>query len=268
MPAPLGDSYAAKLTSWHTASQDNNPFTVYVVTVRKDNAQWRVFRRYKEWEDLRGRLCQWCGNAPQMPGKMLFGRMRLEVIETRVLGLNNFLQQILSGSQYACADLVDFLERDRNVPPAGLDLVPDASDVPDSTSAQGDGSADGAHQAQLKRLVDAASVALISVSQDVPALDPGYLHDRAATYAATLRPSEGPLAGSVISLAAPAAAAAGVDAQGPSAAAIEAALDKMFAAPPTDPTEIDFARETAAAVSGALSSIGVQGKHDVLVSVG
>ena len=59
-----------------------------------------------------------------------------------------------------------------------------------------------------------------------------------------------------------------LDAQGPSAAAIEAALDKMFAAPPTDPTEIDFARETAAAVSGALSSIGVQGKHDVLVSVG
>ena len=40
------------LTSWHTASQDNNPFTVYVVTVRKDNSQWRVFRRYKEWEEL------------------------------------------------------------------------------------------------------------------------------------------------------------------------------------------------------------------------
>ena len=52
---------------------------MYVVTVRKNNQQWQVFRRYKEWEDLRTRLCQFCGGAPQMPGKMLFGRMRPEV---------------------------------------------------------------------------------------------------------------------------------------------------------------------------------------------
>ena len=56
-----------------------SPFTVYVVTVRKDNQQWRVFRRFKEWEDLRDRLRGWCGTAPPMPGKVLFGRMRPEV---------------------------------------------------------------------------------------------------------------------------------------------------------------------------------------------
>ena len=56
-----------------------SPFTVYVVTVRKGNTQWRVFRRFKEWEDLRDRLRGWCGHAPPMPGKVLFGRMRPEV---------------------------------------------------------------------------------------------------------------------------------------------------------------------------------------------
>ena len=50
-----------------------------MVTVRKGNSQWQVFRRYKEWEELRMRLCQNFGNAPPMPGKMLFGRMRPEV---------------------------------------------------------------------------------------------------------------------------------------------------------------------------------------------
>ena len=62
-----------------------SPFTVYVVTVRKGNAQWRVFRRFKEWEDLRDRLRGWCGNSPPMPGKVLFGRMRPEV-STRGFG--------------------------------------------------------------------------------------------------------------------------------------------------------------------------------------
>ena len=261
MPAPAGDTYAAKLTSFHTAlPADNNPFTVYVVTVRKDNAQWRVFRRYKEWEDLRARLHQWCGNAPQMPGKMLFGRMRPEVIETRVLGLNNFLQQILAGPQYACADVVDFLERERNMPPQGLDMVLDVGDAPDAGAS--DGSADGTHQAQLKRLVDATSMALISVSNEVPSLDPSYLVDRASTYAATLKPTDGPPAGSIIPLQQ--AATAG----GASPAAIEASIEKLLAAAPTTPAEIAYARETASAVSSAVGGLGVQGKHDVLVSVG
>ena len=53
-----------------------------------------------------------------MPGKMLFGRMRPEVIEARVIGLNQFLQQVLALPQFACPDLVDFLERERNMPRA------------------------------------------------------------------------------------------------------------------------------------------------------
>ena len=47
--------------------------------MREEGGRWRIFRRYKEWEDLRMRLHQWCGGAPQMPGKVLFGRMRPEV---------------------------------------------------------------------------------------------------------------------------------------------------------------------------------------------
>ena len=90
-----GETYAAKLSSFHIVQLEQNPFTVYVVTVRKANSQWRIFRRYKEWEDLRVRLHQWCGSAPNMPGKMLFGRMRPEVIEQRVVGLNQFLQPLL-----------------------------------------------------------------------------------------------------------------------------------------------------------------------------
>ena len=102
----------------------HSPFTVYVVTVRKNNAQWQVFRRYKEWEDLRTRLCQRCGGAPTMPGKMLFGRMRPEVIETRVLGLNHFLQMVLSSPLYsACEDLIEFLENEKNMPPPVIFLL-------------------------------------------------------------------------------------------------------------------------------------------------
>ena len=140
-----------------------SPFTVYVITVRKGNAQWQVFRRYKEWEELRARLQHRCGGAPPMPGKMLFGRMRPEVceaasvasrslcayacarlcvcvcvfgralsdslppatqsraaqvIETRVLGLNHFLQMVLSSPLYAASeDVMEFLEYEKNMPP-------------------------------------------------------------------------------------------------------------------------------------------------------
>ena len=223
-----GEMYAAKLTSFHVASLDNNPFTVYVVTVRKQNAQWRVFRRYKEWEDLRMRLHQWCGTAPQMPGKVLFGRMRPEVTEQRVVGLNHFLQQALTNAQYACPDLIDFLEREKNQPPAGLDLVIDPHELPDAATP--DGSAEVARQAQLKQLVDATSAAFIPVSNEPPTLDPSGLAERASMYAATLRPLEGPAAGSVLPLAPPAAPP-------PSALAVDAVLQRLLAEPPTEPAE-------------------------------
>eukprot|EP00965_Chrysotila_dentata_P208248 6184595-Pleurochrysis_carterae.AAC.2 len=55
------------------------PFTVYVVTVKKGGQQWSVYRRYREWEELRIKLIQQLGSAPPMPPKQLFGRMRPEV---------------------------------------------------------------------------------------------------------------------------------------------------------------------------------------------
>ena len=254
--------YAAKLTSFHTASLDNNPFTVYVVSVRKENQQWRVFRRYKEWEDLRGRLHQWCGTAPQMPGKMLFGRMRPEVIEARVIGLNQFLQQVLASPQFACPDLVDFLERERNMPPAGLEGMLDPHEVAGDMGGGTDGSAEGARQSQLKQLVEATSAAFIPVSHEPPSLDPSYLAERAGAYAATLRPAKGPAAGSVLTLAPP-------PTPPPGAPAVEAALQKLLAEP-TGASKADaaLARSTAEEMEKAVSGIAVQGKHEVLVSVG
>lgn len=104
--------FRAQLSSFHTANPDNkwvhlpvpllahafvseffltvarldfgSPFTVYVVTVQKGAAQWHVFRRYKEWEELRAQLNQVYGTAPAMPPKQLFGRMRPEVSDVRV----------------------------------------------------------------------------------------------------------------------------------------------------------------------------------------
>ena len=61
-----------------------------------------------------------------MPGKMLFGRMRPEVIESRVVGLDNFLQLCMVTPLYAsCPVLTDFLTRGMDAPPPGLDLVDD-----------------------------------------------------------------------------------------------------------------------------------------------
>ena len=111
-PAPLW----LILSILHTAVC--SPFTVYVVTVQKGGNQWQVFRRYKELEELRAIVHQNCGSAPPMPPKQLFGRMRPEVIESRVLGLNHFLQLLLSSPQYASTrELADFLEREMNMPP-------------------------------------------------------------------------------------------------------------------------------------------------------
>ena len=63
-------SYSARLSSFHTVSPEFNPFTVYVITVRKSGQpQWQVFRRYGEWEDLRAKLERQVGSAPPMPKK-------------------------------------------------------------------------------------------------------------------------------------------------------------------------------------------------------
>ena len=154
--------FAATLTSFHTASPDRDPYTIYVITVKKGAQQWQVFRRYREWEDLRAQLQQQTGSAPQMPRKMLFGRMRPEVIESRVVGLDNFLQLCLVTPLYAsCPNLLDFLTREKDMPPEGLDLM-DLGDPNFDTQAAGeaDGSPYGQHQAQLKQLVESASQAL------------------------------------------------------------------------------------------------------------
>ena len=61
--------FSATLTSFHTASPDKDPYTIYVITVKKGAQQWQVFRRYREWEDLRTALQQQTGSSPQMPRK-------------------------------------------------------------------------------------------------------------------------------------------------------------------------------------------------------
>ena len=238
-------------------------FTVYVVTVRKQNSQWRIFRRYKEWEDLRVRLHQWCGGSPQMPGKSLFGRMRPEVIEQRVLGLNQFLQQSLTSPQFACPDLIDFLEREKNMPPPGLELDFETDEANPDAASGPEGSAEQAKMLQLKQLVESTSAAFIPVSNEPPAVDPSYLADRAATYAATLKPSEGPAAGSVISLAPPTAPP-------PTVAAVESALERLLAAAEgsADPEATSLALSTAKGLGEAMAALQVQGKHEVTVSVG
>jgi len=255
--------YSAKLSSFHTANHDNNPFTVYVITVRKGNAQWQVFRRYKEWEELRARLQHRCGGAPPMPGKMLFGRMRPEVIETRVLGLNHFLQMVLSSPLYAASeDVMEFLEYEKNMPPPGLDLVLDPHDAPDTAAPEG--SVEATRQAQLKRLVDAASQAFIPVSQEVPALDAAYLAERAAAYTSSLRPSAGPSAGTSL----PLKPTQSTPPPPPSAGGLEAALERMLLKPPTAAADAALARSTASAAAGGLADVAVRGKHEVLVTVG
>ena len=181
-----------------------------------------------------------------------------QVIETRVLGLNAFLQMVLSSPTYATStDLVDFLERERNLPPPGLDLILDPHDAPESSSAEG--TAEGTRQAMMKRLMEAASHAFISVSQEPPALDARYLNDRAALYASTLRPAKGPPAGSTLPLK-PAPKTAR-----PSAAAIEEAMQRLLLAPPTNPEETALVKATAESAAAALAGMAIpQGKYQVI----
>ena len=174
-PAPF---HGLTSSSSHCA---RSPFTVYVLTVKKGPASWNVFRRYREWEDLRMRLIQQLGSAPPMPPKTLFGRMRPEVIENRVLGLNHFLQLCLGTPLYAShRSLTDFLEK--NTPPLGLDANLLDPSIHNGAAAIPEDAGVGAHSQQLKRLVNATAMAFISVSQEAPAVDPSYLAERSRYY--------------------------------------------------------------------------------------
>ena len=62
-------NFMSPLTPCGCLTMCRSPFTVYVVTVLKEGHQWQVFRRFKEWEQLRESLQRTCGNAPTLPGK-------------------------------------------------------------------------------------------------------------------------------------------------------------------------------------------------------
>lgn len=195
-----------------------------------------------------------------------------QVIEARVLGLQQFLAMALASPQYMCPEFVDFLEREKNQPPVGLDvdvLEPHDTSSTDAGVGGGEGSIEGVRQAQLKQIVDAAALAFISVSRDLsqeaPQLDSAYLNERSQMYANMLRPAEGPPPGSTLSLSPPAAPDASA---APLPTSVEAAISRLLAEPPTNPSEASLVRATAAAVNGALGSIAVQGNHEVIVTVG
>ena len=92
------------------------------------------------------------------------------------------------------------------------------------------------------------------------------LAERSATYASSLRLATGPPVGSTFSL--------GTHASGappPSDAAVATLMSQMLSEPVSsraDRDDANLARTTAAAVADALQQITVQGKHEVLVSIG
>mmetsp|Transcript_11338 Transcript_11338/g.24495 ORF Transcript_11338/g.24495 Transcript_11338/m.24495 type:complete len:267 (+) Transcript_11338:108-908(+) len=246
---------SAQLTAFHTASAEHNPFTVYVVTVKKGGQQWSVYRRYREWEELRIKLIQQLGSAPPMPPKQLFGRMRPEVIENRVLGLNHFLQLCLSTPIYAShRALEDFLTRQKNTPPEGLDPSLLEAPLDGAGTAAGNGSA-GLQQQQLNDIVNAASQALISVSQEPPALDAAYLHERSRMYASAIAANPSMLPPGVkvdrrIPLAAPPAS---TDVSAAQVAAVASSVKAMLAAQPVSAEHTRSVKQAAAAASTAVA---------------
>ena len=133
-----------------------------------------------QWEDLRTALQQQTGSSPQMPGKMLFGRMRPEVIESRVVGLDNFLQLCMVTPLYAsCPVLTDFLTRGMDAPPPGLDLVDLGEAKFDAQAARGGGRAWSrlgvrarAGRAQVRR-AGAPRVTLLLATHPHPNPNPG-----------------------------------------------------------------------------------------------
>lgn len=258
----MAAQFSATLTSFHTASPDKDPYTIYVITVKKGAQQWQVFRRYREWEDLRAQLQQQTGQAPQMPRKMLFGRMRPEVIESRVVGLDNFLQLCMVTPLYAsCPMLTDFLTREKDTPPEGLDLV-DLGDPKFDAQQPGDaddGSPYGQHQMQLKQLVESASQAFIAVATEPPQLDQTYVHERTRAYASGMQASTGLAVGSTVPLKPPASTA-----RDDGASAV-LAIERLINAPPLAPADVNLLQTTAAAAaSQGMGGFAVQGKHPLV----
>ena len=133
-----------------------------------------------QWEDLRTALQQQTGSSPQMPGKMLFRRMRPEGIESRVVGLDNFLQLCMVTPLYAsCPVLTDFLTRGMDAPPPGLDLVDLGEAKFDAQAARGGGRAWSrlgvrarAGRAQVRR-AGAPRVTLLLATHPHPNPNPG-----------------------------------------------------------------------------------------------
>jgi len=248
---------SATLSGFHTASPDNNPFTIYVVTVKKDGAQWQVFRRYREWEDLRTRLIQQLGSAPPMPPKQLFGRMRPEVIENRILGLSHFLQLCVSTPMYAShRALDDFLCRQKNTPPEGLDpslIEPPLYSANDGGGQTGGGGT-GVQRQQLQELVLAASQAFIPVSQEAPPLDPVYLAERSRMFASAagtkLPPDLTP--GATLSLTRPVASGSNAD---DAAAAVSSAIAQLLEVAAPSVEETALLEETSTAAGAAMASM-------------
>ena len=246
-------SYSARLSSFHTVSPEFNPFTVYVITVRKSGQpQWQVFRRYREWEDLRARIERVVGTAPPMPKKNIFGRMRPEVIERRVQGLNEFLQLCITNPSYAgLRDLADFLEREKNVAPEGLDMSTDSELRESEVGGAADASPVGERQQMLHQLIQSAQSNFIKLSHEPALLDDVYAQERARAYAVQAKALSGVNIGGRLALGAPAAAPAGGDA----AAAAAAALQVALAAPSPAPAELALAQQTAAAAAQAVAAM-------------
>uniref|UniRef100_A0A7S0NX90 PX domain-containing protein n=1 Tax=Calcidiscus leptoporus TaxID=127549 RepID=A0A7S0NX90_9EUKA len=260
---------SAALTAFHTAAAEHNPFTVYVLTVKKGSTGWQVFRRYREWEDLRMKFIQQLGSSPPMPPKQLFGRMRPEVIENRVLGLNHFLQLCLTTPMYAAHPaLDDFLNANKNTPPEGIDpylleapLKGDVGSVGLQASAM--------DQQQLKDIVLAASQAFISVSQVVPTLDNAYLLERARMYASamTTPPARLPAnfkPGDRLDLSAPPAAP-------PSTAAVQSVMvsaRELYDTPTAADAEVAAVQQIAAAASAAWAASALSTTPRVPVVLG
>ena len=128
-----------------------------VVEQVQARGHWGLDARYREWEDLRAKLERQVGSAPPMPKKNLFGRMRPDVIERRVQGLNEFLQLCITNPSYAgLRDLADFLEREKNVAPEGLDMSTDSELRESEVGGAADASPVGERQQMLHQLIQSA----------------------------------------------------------------------------------------------------------------
>ena len=257
----------ASISSFHTASPEFQPFTVYVLRVELDDKLTHtVYRRYREFEDLRMRLLHQLGSAPSMPPKTLFGRMRPEIIESRILGLNHFLQLCINTPMYAAhRSFLEFLEK--NHPPDGFDVA--LLDPVELTSGQLGGVDDERNllDRQLKQIVATASHAFISLSQEAPQLDAAYLQERSRMLAAAIRVSERLppclVPGTTLSLR-----NEGPGSPAEQEAAIQKVLHRMHDAMDA-PTSVDAAeaRRLASSVAAA-SECKIDPTREVLIPVG